>query len=134
LTRRPDPGLTAFARDAAGIPSLLAGLIDGLREHHAVHVTGGRAVLTSHDLPLQLHRIAQQRLGQVTSRARHLLVTAAVLGSAFRLEDVSEMLGESPAALLPAIEEAMEAALMSSAEHGFAFRNKLLRRARAAPG
>jgi DNA-binding CsgD family transcriptional regulator/tetratricopeptide (TPR) repeat protein len=125
----PDPGLAALARDAAGIPALLTELIRGLRENHAVEVSGGGAVLASHDLPLQLHHLAQQRLGQVSRRTRHLLVTAAILGPGFRLEDAAEMLGESPAALLPAIEEAMDAALISTAEHGFAFRNELLRRA-----
>ncbi len=125
----PDQGLTTLARDAAGIPSLLTELIRGLRANHAVNVSSGRAVLASHDLPLQLQRLARQRLAQVSRRTRHLLVMAAILGPAFRLEDAAEMLGESPAALLPAIEEAMEAALMSTAEHGFAFRNELLRRA-----
>ncbi len=125
----PDPRLTALARDAAGVPSLLTELIRGLSESHAVDVSGGRAVLASQDLPLQLHRLAQQRLGQVSSRTRHLLVTAAILGRAFRLEDAAEMLGESPAAVLPAIEEAMDAALISATEHGFEFRNELLRRA-----
>jgi len=125
----PGPGLAALARDAAGIPSLVAELIRGLRENHAVDVSGGRAVLASHDLPLQLHHLAQQRLGQVSRQTRHLLVTVAILGPAFQLEDAAEMLGESPAALLPAIEEAMDAALIGTAEHGFAFRNELLRRA-----
>ena len=59
----------------------------------------------------------------------HLLVTAAVLGRAFRLEDTAEMLGETPATLLPAVEEAMDAAIMTAAEHTFAFRHQLLRRA-----
>ena len=62
-------------------------------------------------------------------QARHLLVTAAVLGPAFRLEDAAEMLGETPAMLLPAVEEAMDAAIMTAAEHAFAFRHPLLRRA-----
>ncbi len=125
----PDSGLTALALEGAGIPSLLTELIRGLRDNHAVSVSGGRAVLASRDLPPQLGLIAQQRLGQVTRRTRHLLITAATLGPAFRLEDAAEMLGESPAALLPAIEEAMDAALMTTVEHGFAFRNELLRRA-----
>jgi DNA-binding CsgD family transcriptional regulator len=127
----PDAGLAALARDAAGIPSVLTELIRGLRENRAVEVSGGHAVLASHDLPLQLRHVAQKRLGQLSRRTRHLLVTAAILGPAFRLEDAAEMLGESPAALLPAIEEAMDAALMNTAEDGFAFRNELLRRAAA---
>jgi len=125
----PDPALADLARGAAGNPSLVAELIGGLREEHAVQVSAGRAVLASARLPQRIHRLAQQRLDDLSPRARHLLVTAAVLGPAFRLEDAAEMLGETPAMLLPAVEEAMDAAIMTAAEHAFAFRHELLRRA-----
>jgi len=125
----PDPDLTALARDAAGIPALLAELIRSLREIQAVEVSDGRAVLTSRSLSLQFRQVGRQRLGQVSRQTRHLLATAAILGPDFRLEDAAEMLGEPPASLLPAVEEAIDAALVTTAEHGFAFRNELLRRA-----
>jgi DNA-binding NarL/FixJ family response regulator len=107
---------------------LLAELISGLRDDHAVQVTGGRAVLVSARLPQRIHRLAQRWLDGLSKRARHLLVTAAVLGPAFRLEDAAEMLGETPATLLPAVEEAMSAAVMTAAEHAFTFQHELLRR------
>jgi DNA-binding CsgD family transcriptional regulator/tetratricopeptide (TPR) repeat protein len=125
----PDQALAELARDAAGNPSLLAELIAGLRDDHAVQVTDGRAVLASARLPRRIHRLARRRLDGLSKRARHLLVTASVLGPAFRLEDAAEMLGETPAMLLPAVEEAMDAAIMTAAEHAFAFRHQLLRRA-----
>ena len=107
----------------------MAELIGGLRDDHAVQVTGGRAVLASARLPQRIHRLAQRRLDGLSKQARQLLVTAAVLGPAFRLEDAAEMLGETPATLLPAVEEAMDAAIMTAAEHAFTFRHQLLRRA-----
>jgi DNA-binding CsgD family transcriptional regulator/tetratricopeptide (TPR) repeat protein len=125
----PDPRLTALAHDAAGVPALLTELISSLLDNQAVEVTGGRSVLASHDSPPQLHQVARRRLRQVSRQTRHLLVTAAILGPAFRLEDAAEMLGESPASLLPAVEEAIDAALVSTAGHGFSFRSELLRRA-----
>src|SRR6516162_3177228 len=125
----PDQALADLARGAARNPSLLAELIGGLREEHAVQVTGGRAMLASDRLPQRIHGLAQRRLDGLSKRARHLLVTAAVLGPTFRLEDAAEMLGESPATLLPVVEEAMDAAIMTAAEHAFAFRHQLLRRA-----
>jgi DNA-binding CsgD family transcriptional regulator len=94
-----------------------------------VQVTEGRAVLASDRLPQRIHRLAQRRLDGLSERTRHLLVTAAMLGPAFRLEDAAEMLGETPATLLPAVEEAMDAAIMAAAEHAFTFRHQLLRRA-----
>ncbi len=125
----PDQALADLACGAAGNPSLVAELISGLRDDHAVQVTGGRAVLASARLPRSIHRLTQRRLDGLSQQARQLLVTAAVLGSAFRLEDAAEMLGETPATLLPAVEEAMDAAIITAAEHTFTFRHQLMRRA-----
>jgi len=125
----PERALAELARGAAGNPLLVAELIGGLRDDHGVYVRGGRAVLTSARLPRRIHRLAQRRLDGLSPQARHLLVTAAVLGASFRLEDAAEMLGETPAMLLPAVEEAMDAAIVTAAEHAFTFRHPLLRRA-----
>jgi DNA-binding CsgD family transcriptional regulator/tetratricopeptide (TPR) repeat protein len=126
---QPDQALLALARGAAGNPSLLIELIHGLRDDNAVQVADGRAVLVSAQLPRRTHRVAQQRLDGLSKRARHMLVTATVLGASFRLEDAAEMLGETPAALLPTVEEAMDAGIMTAAENAFSFRHPLLRRA-----
>jgi DNA-binding CsgD family transcriptional regulator/tetratricopeptide (TPR) repeat protein len=125
----PDEALAGLARGAAGNPSLVAELIGGLRDDRAVRVAGGRAVLASARLPRRMHRLAQQRLDGLSKEARRLLVTAALLGPAFRLEDAAEMLGETPAMLLPSVEEAMDAAIITATENSFAFRQQLLRRA-----
>ena len=125
----PDEALADLASGAAGNPSLTAELISGLRDDHAVHVVHGRAVLASARLPQRVHRLARQRLDALSQHARHLLVTAAVLGPAFRLEDAAQMLGETPATLLPAVEEAMDAAIIAAAEDAFTYRHQLLRRA-----
>jgi hypothetical protein len=65
----------------------VAELIGGLRDH-AEQVTGGRAVLAAARLPQRIHRLAQRRLDALSGQARHLLMTAALLGPAFRLEDL----------------------------------------------
>jgi hypothetical protein len=124
----PGQTLADLAGDAAGNPSLVAELIGGLCDDRAVQVADGRAVLTSARLPQRIHRLARRRLDGLGKQARQLLVTAAVLGPSFRLEDAAEMLGETPAMLLPAVEEAMDAAIVTAAEHAFTFRHELLRR------
>jgi DNA-binding CsgD family transcriptional regulator len=125
----PDENLMTLAAGAAGNPSLLAELIGGLRDDDAVRLAGGLAVLGSSQLPQRLHRAARQRLDGLSKRARHLLVTASLLGPSFRLEDAAEMLGERPAVLLPAVEEAMDAGIMAATEDVFSFRHQLLHRA-----
>jgi AAA ATPase domain len=77
----PDQSLLALASGAAGNPSLLAELVRGLADDDSVEVTGGRAVLASARLPERMRRLAQRRLDGLSERARHLLVTAAVLGT-----------------------------------------------------
>jgi DNA-binding CsgD family transcriptional regulator len=125
----PEQPLRDLADRAAGNPSLLTELIKGLRHDKAVRVSDGRAVLVSAGLPRRIHHLAQWRLAALSTGARQLLLTAAVLGPAFCLEDAAEMLGQPPAALLPAIEEAMGAGIMTAAEQGFSFRQPLLRQA-----
>jgi tetratricopeptide (TPR) repeat protein len=76
-----------------------------------------------------VHSAARRRLDGLSKQARHLLVTATVLGPSFRLEDAAEMLGETPAALLPMVGEAMDAGIMAAADNAFSYRHQLLRRA-----
>jgi predicted ATPase len=125
----PDQALLALACGAAGNPSLLTELIRGLRDEKAVRVAGGRAVLVSTWLPRRVHRVAQRRLDGLSKQVRHLLLTAAVLGPSFRLEDAAEMLGKTPAGLLPRVEEAMDTGIVTAADNAFSFRHELLRRA-----
>jgi DNA-binding CsgD family transcriptional regulator/tetratricopeptide (TPR) repeat protein len=125
----PDQTLLDLAHDAAGNPLLLTELICGLRDDNAVQVADGRAVLISTQLPRRMRRVGEQRLDGLSKRTRHMLVTATVLGTSFRLEDAAEMLGETPASLLPVVEEAMNAGIMTDAENAFSFRHPLLCRA-----
>ena len=123
----PDESLLTLAGGAAGNPSLLTELIHGLREEKAVQVSDGHAVLVSDQLPERVHRAARRRLEGLSGRARNLLLMAAVLGWAFRLEDVADMLGERPAALLPMVEEMLAARIVIADGEVFSFCHPLLR-------
>jgi DNA-binding NarL/FixJ family response regulator len=125
----PDPGLLGLAEEAAGNPSLLAELVAGLREDGGVRITDGLATLTSGLLPGRLRLTARRRLDGLDHQGRNLLVTAAMLGPSFPLEDAAAMLGQTPAALLPAVEEMMAAGILTAADDAFSFRHELLRRA-----
>jgi DNA-binding CsgD family transcriptional regulator len=130
----PDPGLLALAEEAAGNPSLLAELVAGLRDEEAVRVTDGQArlnpaALTGRPLPARLRLLAQRRLDGLAGPARNLLLTGALLGPTFPLEDAAAMLGQTSAALLPAVEEIMAGGLLAAVDDGFCFRHELLRRA-----
>ena len=125
----PDESLLTLISEAAGNPLLLTELIHGLREENAVQVSGGQAVLVSAQLPERVHRAARRRLEGLSGQARNLLLMAAVLGWAFRLEDVADMLGERPAALLPVVEETLTNGIVIADDEAFSFCHPLLRRA-----
>jgi hypothetical protein len=57
---------------------------------------------------------------------RHFLAAGATLGRSFRLEDVAEMLGESPASLLAPVEEALPARIVDTSPDAIAFRHDLV--------
>jgi DNA-binding CsgD family transcriptional regulator len=121
--------LLTLVGGAAGNSLLLTELIHGLREEKAVQVSDGHAVLVSAQLPERVHRAARRRIEGLSGRARNLLLMAAVLGWAFRLEDVADMLGERPAALLPMVEETLANGIVIADDEAFSFCHPLLRRA-----
>jgi tetratricopeptide (TPR) repeat protein len=126
----PDPGLTALASGAAGNPFLVVELIRGLREENAIRVRHGTATVVSAQLPQRIRAVARRRLEGLSGGAQYLLQTAAVLGLTFELEDVAEMRGQTPAIVLPLVDEAVGAGILKvSAEEDFAFASELIWRA-----
>jgi DNA-binding CsgD family transcriptional regulator len=127
----PDESLTALAAGAGGNPSLLADLIGGLRDEDAIRVSDGRATLALAQLPRRAGSATRRWLACLSGSARRLLGTAAVLGEAFQLDDIAEMLGEPPSALLPGIEEALDIGILAAGDEAFSFRHSLMFRAAA---
>jgi DNA-binding CsgD family transcriptional regulator/tetratricopeptide (TPR) repeat protein len=126
----PGPDLFALAAGAAGNPLLLADLVGGLLEEDAVVITAaGRACLRSAHVPRRIRARVQDTLDGLDTGTRLLLETAAVLGQSFLLEDVATMLGASPAALLPAVDEALSRRVLRATEDSLTFRHELVWRA-----
>jgi hypothetical protein len=61
--------------------------------------------VSSAQVTSRIETLARDRLKGLSGRARRFVATASILGGSFRLEDVGEMLGESPGALLAALDE-----------------------------
>ena len=128
LGAMPDPGLVALAAGAGGDPYLLTELLTGLRDEGAVRISGGRARLSSARLPERVRTGVGRRLGGLSPRTRHLLTVSAVLGRSFSPEDVAEILGTTPAALMPGLDEALAAGVLGATSAALRFRHELIRR------
>ncbi len=87
------------------------------------------AQVSSAQVTSRIETLARDRLKGLSARARRFVATASILGGSFRLEDVGEMLGESPGALLAALDEALSAYLLVVRADGLAFRHEFVRQA-----
>ena len=130
----PDQTLIELAADPAGNPLVLAEPFGGLRDENAIVVRDGyaslaRAQVSSAQVTSRIETLARDRLKGLSGRARRFVATASILGGSFRLEDVGEMLGESPGALLAALDEALSAYLLVVRAGGLAFRHEFVRQA-----
>lgn len=122
----PDAGLMALAAGAAGNPQMLTELMGGLWDENGLVIRDGRVGLVSACLPRRIQAMARRMLERLSAAARHLLETAAVLGRSFRLEDATTLLGTSPAALLPVIQEALTARVLVATPDSLVFRNEMV--------
>ncbi|MFF5207726.1 AAA family ATPase [Streptosporangium sp. NPDC000396] len=126
LDAAPGEDLAALTAQAGGNPLLLLELLTGLREEGTVRVGAGVARLTGTALPRRVHAAVRRRLGEVSTKTRYLLEATAVLGRSFSPAYAARMLGETPATLLPALEEALAAGVLVATSDELTFRHELL--------
>jgi DNA-binding CsgD family transcriptional regulator len=125
----PDATLIQLAAGAAGNPFIIAEAFLGLLDEDAITVAGGHASLASAQVPERIRMLAANLLKGLSACSRQFVETASVLGRSFRLEDVAEIVDQSPGALLAALDEAVSAHLLTAAPDGLAFKHELVRQA-----
>ncbi len=101
------------------------------RHHRWPH---GRASLTFAQVSGRIQILAADRLNGLSAPTRQFTETASVLGKSFRLEDVAEILSQSPGALLSVLDEAVAARLLTATPDGLAFQHEFVRASGSATG
>ncbi|RAY11577.1 hypothetical protein DPM19_30225 [Actinomadura craniellae] len=129
LGAEPEPDLLTLADQAGGSPYVLTELYEGLLDEGAVEIADGRARLTSHQVPQRVQTVVRRRLDRLSPRTRHVLEVAAILGRSFPVDDLADMLGEPASALLPELEEAQTAGVVTPDGDLLTFRHHLMWRA-----
>jgi len=127
---RPDTGLLRLAAGAAGNPLYLTEMLAALARSGAITVTpAGTAQLADGAVPDSLPGAIADRLGFVSSPTREVLRAAALLGVEFGITDLTAVLGQTVAALVPAFDEARTLGVLTDSGAGLAFRHPLIREA-----
>ncbi len=125
----PDDALLSLAEGIGGNPFMVGQLLRGLDEENALSIADGRATLLSDRVPVRIQRLIQDKLDMLHAKTKQLLETAAVLGRSFALEDAADMLDEPPAAMLPAVNEALAAGILVADGEQLSFGHVLVWRA-----
>jgi DNA-binding CsgD family transcriptional regulator/tetratricopeptide (TPR) repeat protein len=140
----PGSSLRALLSQSDGNPGMAVALVQGLAEEGTVRVEQGIAQLTASPaaeegfaaragdgvlLPARFLALVRRQVDALGPRTGQLLRVGAVLGPSFGLDDLTGMLGEPVAALVPVVREALDSGLVRTAEDGLAFRHELPRRA-----
>ncbi len=129
---RPDGGLARLADGAAGNPRYLTELLTALRQAGRITVTeAGEAQLTGKAVPDSVTASIAGQIGFLTPAAREVLQAGALLGVTFTVPDLTTVLGRTVAGIMPALDEARAAGLVSDPASGtaLAFRHPLVREA-----
>ncbi|MEU7747796.1 AAA family ATPase [Nonomuraea sp. NPDC049158] len=123
----PDPATLASAGDAGGNPLLISELLAGLRAEGLLGTVIDGACPPNAHIPHRLRLVVRHWIEALSTGARNLVETVAVLGRSFSPEQAASLLGTTPAALLPLVEECMAAGILAADADGLTFRHELVR-------
>jgi DNA-binding CsgD family transcriptional regulator/tetratricopeptide (TPR) repeat protein len=127
---RPGDGLLRLAGGAAGNPLYVTELMGALARSSGLRISSaGTAELVDGCTPASLPAAIADRLGFVSVQVREVLRAAALLGVDFAVRDLAIVLGRAVADLIPAIDEAVAAGVLTESGHGLGFRHPLIRAA-----
>ncbi|MFI0825073.1 AAA family ATPase [Streptomyces roseolus] len=124
----PDPDVLRLANRAEGFPQLLVELLGSLREEAVTIENGTARLLEGPPAPRRLPSVVR-RLDQLSDEARELVRTAAAVGGTVTVALLAELLGRSPAALITAVRESLDADLLAESGDRLTFRHDLIREA-----
>jgi DNA-binding CsgD family transcriptional regulator/tetratricopeptide (TPR) repeat protein len=127
---KPGGKLLRLADGAAGNPLYVTELVAALARSSSLTITDtGAAELTSGSAPSSLSAAIADRLGFVPGPVREVLRAAALLGVDFAVPDLATVLGRGVADLVPALDEARAAGVLTESRNGLEFRHPVIRAA-----
>lgn len=127
LGAAPDPGLARLSQVAAGNPRAVLELVAGVREERLVSVVDGQATLLVPRLPGRTRARLAAELAALSPAARRLLRVASTIGTAFELRELTHLMREGAATLLPVVDEVIASGLVAAAGDGLRFTHDLVR-------
>jgi DNA-binding CsgD family transcriptional regulator len=129
LRLAPEDALIEVAAAADGVPFFLVELVRGLLEQDRVDMTGSVARLRGGGPPPGSMAAIDERVRRCSLIARHTVQVGAVLGRAFRSDDVVTMLDVPASSLIDVFDELIRADILTAVGDLWAFRHDIIRQA-----
>ncbi|WP_406453040.1 AAA family ATPase [Streptomyces sp. NBC_00876] len=130
LGAAPSPGLAALVARSDGNPYLLGQLLNALEESGRLHRADGTVDVLGNDaLPDDFLSAVDYQLGHLSGPTRRFLEAGSVFGRPFLLGEAAGLLGERGVALVPQVEEAVQAHVLVDDGTALTFRQDLIREA-----
>ncbi|MCC9705413.1 AAA family ATPase [Streptomyces sp. MNU76] len=130
LGAAPSPDLAALAARSDGNPFLLEQLLNALEDDDRLLRVDGMVEVVGNDaLPDDFLSAVDYQLRHLSAPTRRLLEAGSVFGRPFLPSEAAGLLGERGFALLPRVEEAVEAHVLVDDGTALAFRHDLIREA-----
>jgi DNA-binding CsgD family transcriptional regulator len=129
LGTRPDPAVADLLTRAGGNPLYIGELLRGAEATAAAATSTGTGPLPPVSLPASLRSAVAEHLRSLPEPARDLLKVASVLGREFTVPELAAMTGQPASRLMPSLERALTAEVVSVQADRLAFRHDLFREA-----
>jgi DNA-binding CsgD family transcriptional regulator/tetratricopeptide (TPR) repeat protein len=129
LEAPPGDAVLRWAQSAGGNPLYVCELLRSAAENGRVSVVNRRADLTAEALPRALSVLLERRVASLSPEAGQVLNVASVIGDGFAPHLLAEVMRRSTASVLPMLEEAFEAGILTVNGDRAAFRHDLIREA-----
>jgi DNA-binding CsgD family transcriptional regulator/tetratricopeptide (TPR) repeat protein len=127
---KPEGNLLRLAAGAAGNPLYVTELVAALLRGSSLTISeAGAAELVGDSAPGSLSAAIADRLGFVAGPVRDVLRAAALLGVGFAVRDLAIVLRRTVTDLIPAVNEACVAGVLTESGNGLGFRHPLIREA-----
>ncbi|MFG1607785.1 LuxR C-terminal-related transcriptional regulator [Actinoplanes sp. NPDC049265] len=124
---RPGDRLLDLVRVAAGRPGAIVRLLDELRAEGLLLVSGGIAGTVAVRLPDATRRRLADRFAALSPSARHVVQAATTLPSPIPPDRLSGLVGRDLIALVPDLEEILDAGIFVSSGASLSFSHDLVR-------
>lgn len=123
----PGPNLLEELQGAGGNPLFVVQLVSAIRDEGSLSQIGDAFEIAQSEVPPSLRVTILRRLSYLSDPTIETLKVAAVLGTAFELTTLSELLGRSAADIYADLNDALKAQLLVERDDELAFRHDLVR-------